>query len=90
MAAAADAAETVVRISICAARQAIIMPGRTAQTSGGRAITRDLLATAAMATTIQGAGLGYLLHRRGVRYSDRNHHQNRDRGRDRVQNRNKD
>ena len=34
---------------------------RTSQTTGGRAITRDLRAAAATATTIQGAGLGYLL-----------------------------
>ena len=37
------------------------MHGMTARTTGGRAVTRDLRAAAATATTIQGAGLGYLL-----------------------------
>ena len=39
----------------------ITMPRRTAQTTGGRAITRDLRDAAATAKTSQRAGLGYLL-----------------------------
>ena len=58
--AAAGAAETV-RIPTCATRQVITMPGRTAQTTGGRVIMRDLQAVAAMVTTTQGEGVGYLL-----------------------------
>ena len=90
-AATTDAAETV-RIPTCAARQVITMLGMTAQTTGGRAITRDLRAAAAMATTTQGAYLGYILHRRGARKCVRDHDRNRDRdrGRDRVQHPNKD
>ena len=43
------------------------MPERTARTTGGRAITRDLQAAAATATTTQGAGLGRLLREvRGI------------------------
>ena len=65
-AAAADATETV-RIPTCAARQAITMPERTTQTTGLRAITRDLRAAATAATTTQGSGLGYLLGKlRGI------------------------
>ena len=60
MAAATDATETA-RIQTCAARQAITMHGRTARTTDGRAITRDLRAAAATATPAQGAGLNYLL-----------------------------
>ena len=37
------------------------MPGRTAQTTGGRTITKDRQAAAATATTTQGAGLSHLL-----------------------------
>ena len=37
------------------------MPGRTARTTGGRIITKNRQATAAKATTTQGAGLGHLL-----------------------------
>ena len=37
------------------------MPGRTAQTTGGRIITKDLQAAAAAATTTQGADLSHLL-----------------------------
>ena len=37
------------------------MPGGTAQTKGGRTITKDLQAAAATATMTQGAGLGRLL-----------------------------
>ena len=58
--AATNATETV-RIPTCATRQAITMHGRTARTTGGRAITSDLRAAAATATTTQGAMLGYLL-----------------------------
>ena len=37
------------------------MTGMTTQTTGDRAITRDLRTAAVTATTTQGAGLGYLL-----------------------------
>ena len=37
------------------------MPGRTARTTGGRVITKDLQAAAATTTTTQGAVLGHLL-----------------------------
>ena len=37
------------------------MPGRTTGTTGGRIITKDLQATAAIATLTQGAGLVHLL-----------------------------
>ena len=60
MAAAADTMK-MVRTPTCAAYQATTMPRRTAQTTGGRAITRDLRAAAATATATQGAGLGLLL-----------------------------
>ena len=68
------------------------MPERTARTTGGRAITRDLQAADATTTTTQGADLGYLL---GVVHGiailrDRDRNGDRDKGRDRIQNRNKD
>ena len=59
MAAAKDAADTVRRI--CAVSQAKTMPGRTTRTTGGRIITKDLQATAAIATPTQGAGLVHIL-----------------------------
>ena len=59
VAAAADATDTVRRI--CPAPQAITMPGRTARTTGGCVITKDLQAAAAATTTTQGADLGHLL-----------------------------
>ena len=37
------------------------MPERTAQTTGGRTITKDRQSATATATTTQGAGLGHLL-----------------------------
>ena len=46
---------------ICAASQAITMPGGTTQTTGVRAITKDLQAAAAAAMTTQRAVLGHLL-----------------------------
>ena len=58
-AAAADAAGPVRRTY--AVFQAIAIPGRIAQTTGGRTITKDRRAAAAMATTTQGAGLGHPL-----------------------------
>ena len=63
MAAAMDATEKVrmLIVSICAACQAITMPGRTVRTTGGRAITRALQAATATTATAQGAGLGHLL-----------------------------
>ena len=46
------------------------MPGRTAQTTGGGIITKDLQAAATTATTTQGAGLGHLLGEDlGTRYN---------------------
>ena len=56
-AATADAAKTV-RMPTCAAFQAITMPGKTARTTGGRIITKDL------------QGLGHLLGEDlGTRYN---------------------
>ena len=59
-AATADAAKTV-RMPTCAAFQAITMPGKTARTTDGHAIKKDLRAATATATATQGAGLGHLL-----------------------------